>query len=296
MKLAMEIISALLVGMSVVNAAPLERHARADEKDKDKDKEKYGTCPPLKFTADERVWTNYYTTSAFGMGDFEYEYIMRGQADMQPLAEIVAEKASDFEEYMEDKNGNFVVLNTLGHVDPFYSMLWKLNAVTAPILMAPYWVERTVENEAAWDEWWNALHELAPSGEKTENTCFPSAEYQWFKPWAVTFPTHDAENYPTNWLYMNQTTVDYATTRVWEVALAAQYPPSLTCEVGVEGAAASAGEGVEGLAAVGAVQDTVQNNRIAAQAILDHLDTDCYSMAPVSGQQNRWQISLVDNC
>eukprot|EP00127_Corallochytrium_limacisporum_P002007 Clim_evm7s98 gene=Clim_evmTU7s98 len=520
MNLSLVSMSALLVGMTSGMALPDE----------------LPTCPPLYLIADELAWEGIYKTSVLGKGDNEFEYIMKGDADMQPLAKIVSEKATDFEEYMEGKIGNFVVLDTNGHVDPFYSMLWKLNALTAPILMAPYWVDRTEANEEAWDEWWDAIHDLAPSDEGMENHCFPSSEYLWYKPWAISFPTYDRNGVSLNNQYRNQTTVDYATTRVWEVvtnsevarpdtgiyvntlnqcvstnyaysetiveetgasadhsyessttntreieigasasggflgmefevsttitsgleqtaarsategtsqslsfersiefeaspllrrnsilnvtvwadqtaadvwftgdivyddenagiqawiqgdgiprlgdvydldklvkkdklatpaqikkvvrlamgligaewsdafvnslvspsvrgiahslagnnifmemwecdrsmvpdrkcdeALAAQYPPSLTCEVGVEGAAASAGEGVEGIAEVGRVESSADDDLadtapLAAQAILDHLDTDCYTMAPVSGSKNRWQISLGDNC
>eukprot|EP00127_Corallochytrium_limacisporum_P000186 Clim_evm3s7 gene=Clim_evmTU3s7 len=205
MKLNSHTVCVFLVSITVAESAPAAQPAN------------FAECPHLISTANTTAWEGVLRTAVWGRGEWGFEYIMHGHADMTPLAKIVVQQGTDFEDYMEDKAGNFAILDYNGFVDPFYSLLWKLNALTAPILMAPYEIERTEKNAADWDAWWYALHDLTPSNEGMEARCFKDAQEKWFKPWAVTFPSFMNVTAPLNHQYQNQTSFDYATTRVWEV-------------------------------------------------------------------------------
>eukprot|EP00127_Corallochytrium_limacisporum_P002192 Clim_evm86s108 gene=Clim_evmTU86s108 len=202
MKLNIQSVCALVASFNVAQGAPVEMSRRQTDLRRE--------CPTLLYTANTSAWNGRMART------LDYEYIMRGHADMQPLAQIVVDEGTHFEEYIEDKIGNFVVLDNNGMVDPFYSMIWKLNALTAPILMAPYQIERTNANSGAWDEWWDALQDLTPADEGMEALCSRDAQDKRFKPWAVTFPSFMDNSHPINDQYRNQT-ADYAMSRVWEV-------------------------------------------------------------------------------
>eukprot|EP00127_Corallochytrium_limacisporum_P000886 Clim_evm1s30 gene=Clim_evmTU1s30 len=138
-------------------------------------------CPDSEYVAEPSVWDGTLT-----FGDLEFEAIMKGAADMRPLSQIVATEATDFENLMSDKALNFNLLDSNGRPHVFYSLLWKLNALTAPILMAPYNIERTPSNADTWDAWWNALHDLTPTS--GEYPCVENGMDKAFKPLAVAFP------------------------------------------------------------------------------------------------------------
>eukprot|EP00127_Corallochytrium_limacisporum_P002057 Clim_evm45s99 gene=Clim_evmTU45s99 len=187
-------------------------------------------CPTLEMTADASIWDDDGNNQV--TQDFDFFLIMNGLADMRPLSQFIVDQGTDFEEYMLDRVGNFQVLNsTSGDIDPWSSVLWKLNALTGPILASPYQINRTDENADMWDAWWNALQDLSPS-DTSQAYCDPNAQDSSFKPWAVGFPQNQAfivleaimgavQCVPiigpsVNSAYSQQP-VDYLLTRVWDI-------------------------------------------------------------------------------
>eukprot|EP00127_Corallochytrium_limacisporum_P002013 Clim_evm1s99 gene=Clim_evmTU1s99 len=213
MKLNMLTSSAYLLGITVVQAAPVEKTRRQSE-----------ACEGPQFPA-ELVNDSLWSLNLFDPSEYNtWMYLMNGMVDLRPLAKIVADKGTEFEEFMGEKVGNFVVtpvdadtnpyyLAPNGKVDPWLSMVYKLNAVTGPVLMAPFNVERTEANAGDWDSWWNALQDISP-------TNFSGAEYYCapkdpgYRPWSVSFPVVVGTS---NYDYRRQQTVDYTTSRVWDV-------------------------------------------------------------------------------
>eukprot|EP00127_Corallochytrium_limacisporum_P001746 Clim_evm83s77 gene=Clim_evmTU83s77 len=213
MKLNMLTSSACLLGITVVQAAPVEKTRRQSP-----------PCAGPQFPTElinESIWN----LNLFDPFDNNlWMYLMNGMVDLRPLAKIVSEKGTEFEEYMSEMVGNFVVtpvdadtnpyyLAPNGQVDPWLSMIFKLNAVTGPVLMAPFNVERTEANAGDWDSWWNALQDILPTNfSAAEYFCAPrDPEY---KPWSVSFPLVEGT---ANYDYRRQQTVDYATSRVWDL-------------------------------------------------------------------------------
>eukprot|EP00127_Corallochytrium_limacisporum_P004317 Clim_evm262s157 gene=Clim_evmTU262s157 len=133
--------------------------------------------------------------------DRDFYAIMNGFADMSALSQFIIDQGTDFEDYMSDKAGNFQVLNESGDIDPWNSLLWKLNALCGPVLALPFYINRTDDNAEDWDTWWNALQDLTPSNEPTtvqfSNSsifvqgypCYSNAESPDFVPLAVSFPS-----------------------------------------------------------------------------------------------------------
>eukprot|EP00127_Corallochytrium_limacisporum_P002788 Clim_evm1s141 gene=Clim_evmTU1s141 len=173
-----------------------------------------GYCPEILYTADVNIWDDIYNLHQV-IEDLNFFHVMNGSADMRPLSQFVISQGTAFEDYMAERMGNFQVLDlTTGSIDPWKSMLWKLNALAGPILAAPYEIDRTDANADEWDGWYNALHDLTPSG-VLESDCNADAHDPSFKPWAVGFPAYlDSQSKEVNLLYAGQK-ANFVETRVW---------------------------------------------------------------------------------
>eukprot|EP00127_Corallochytrium_limacisporum_P000895 Clim_evm1s31 gene=Clim_evmTU1s31 len=143
----------------------------------------WGSCPLRDFPANITWWDN---SSPDQSTQEYYNWVMAGYVDMTPLSQFVVEQGTDFEDYMSTRMGNFQVMDG-GEYDPWLSLLFKLNLLTNAILGAPFQIQRTNDNADAWDAWWNALHDLPPSGE-LKAFCDSNAQDPSFTPWTVGFP------------------------------------------------------------------------------------------------------------
>eukprot|EP00127_Corallochytrium_limacisporum_P002097 Clim_evm2s105 gene=Clim_evmTU2s105 len=200
MMLSMQTSLALLATILVAEAAPatnLRRQAPAPE------------CPALAGAVPTNIWDIRHNAAL-------YESVSKGILDISPVAMLVNTLNTDLEAHMVGRMGNFEAVDREGAAHPFASMLYKLNALTAPILMAPYFVQNSEKNSAAWDAWWNALQELTPAGE-LEAYCHPDAQDPSYVPRTVAFPLVNINNEPLNAQYSGQTTGEHATSIVWDV-------------------------------------------------------------------------------
>eukprot|EP00127_Corallochytrium_limacisporum_P007130 Clim_evm3s243 gene=Clim_evmTU3s243 len=178
-KLNIRAVHALLVLATVSHAArvPMSRRETSDP-----------SCPFILYTANGSLWDY---NGDHGVLE-EFDYVMDGYMDMRPLSKFIVEQGTDFEAYMASRMGNFQVLYTDGvTIDPWNSVLWKLNALTGPVLLTGFEVDRTDENGDTWDAWWNALQDLIPT--ELAAYCDPNAQDKSFKPWAVAFPLYIIE-------------------------------------------------------------------------------------------------------
>eukprot|EP00127_Corallochytrium_limacisporum_P001781 Clim_evm7s81 gene=Clim_evmTU7s81 len=205
MKVNIQATSAFLVTATVVQAASVSRRA-VDP----------ASCPSILNTANTTIWDDpLHIGQVFQ--DLNFFYVLNGSTDMRPLSQFIIQQGTDFESYMQDKMGNFQVIDlTNGFIDPWNSFLWKLNTVAGPILAAPYQIERTAANSDAWDAWFSALKDLTPDGQ-LDAYCDSNADDESFAPWAVGFPAYlDSRLKEVNEAFSTQP-VNVLATRVWEV-------------------------------------------------------------------------------
>eukprot|EP00127_Corallochytrium_limacisporum_P000297 Clim_evm12s10 gene=Clim_evmTU12s10 len=142
-------------------------------------------------------WTGWATNETTWNGylpEKDVNATIGGVLDIRELAQVVAEQGSNFEDYIGGRLGNFSVQKSDGQIDGWRSFLFKLNAVTAPALMAPYYVERTEENAEKWDDWWDSLQALFPAnqtdktGKSMRGFCDGNATSKDYIPRQVSFP------------------------------------------------------------------------------------------------------------
>eukprot|EP00127_Corallochytrium_limacisporum_P000095 Clim_evm2s4 gene=Clim_evmTU2s4 len=143
-------LAAIVLGMAMVSAYPMTSRSAGGACENEEDPD---------FTdweADLSFWEE-------DIPDSFKDAIIGGVVDIQVLAKEVARLGTDFENYMSPRMGNFAVPSKHDKVwSPWRSLLYKLNAVTCPVLMAPYFVPETPENKERRDAWMNALHDLFP--------------------------------------------------------------------------------------------------------------------------------------
>eukprot|EP00127_Corallochytrium_limacisporum_P002429 Clim_evm1s120 gene=Clim_evmTU1s120 len=87
-------------------------------------------------------WTGWATNETTWNGylpEKDVNATIGGVLDIRELAQVVAEQGPSFEDYIGGRLGNFSVQKSDGQIDGWRSFLFKLNAVTAPALMAPYY-------------------------------------------------------------------------------------------------------------------------------------------------------------
>eukprot|EP00127_Corallochytrium_limacisporum_P002910 Clim_evm89s142 gene=Clim_evmTU89s142 len=185
--------AALLASIILVDGAPAAISRRQATQDP-------LYCPSPREVADPSIWEPWYSVP-----DNKFMWAMSGQMDMREMSKYVKDTASDFEDFMSRKLGNFAVVDgQTGYVDEFKSLLWKLNAVVGPLLMGPYNIERTNSNAVEWDEWWDALKDLT-AADGMEAYCNPDANDKDYKPWAVSFPwVFNDYSHPINYQYRHQ--------------------------------------------------------------------------------------------
>eukprot|EP00127_Corallochytrium_limacisporum_P001655 Clim_evm1s76 gene=Clim_evmTU1s76 len=181
-------------------------------------------CPQPRITPDVDIWEE----RADEINFFDYLYILSGTADMTQLSEFIAEKSTDFEDYMWRRKGNLQYLRSGTEIDEWKSMMWTLNVLTGPLLAAPYHIDRTNSNADDWDAWWNAIHDLTPydrtSPVNETVRCDTDALQQDFKPKAIGFPVYLLQflfsNIPTTLplLTVTEQKSDTITGRVWDVS------------------------------------------------------------------------------
>eukprot|EP00127_Corallochytrium_limacisporum_P002191 Clim_evm85s108 gene=Clim_evmTU85s108 len=211
MKLLFEYIFAYLLVIALVMAAPAQEgpnDARNVDLAGAQSSMNLDLCPRFQWKANETFWQGI-------LPDRDRNILEQGYLDLRPLAKIVSDKGTEFEEYIQDRMGNFVRTLANGFVDPWNSLLYKLNALTAPILMAPYNVPRTSGNAAQWDAWFNALQDLYPAG-SLRNHCHPNATSPDYRPWNVAFPRNLTSTNPQNEIYASQP-MKLVNSRIWEV-------------------------------------------------------------------------------
>eukprot|EP00127_Corallochytrium_limacisporum_P000292 Clim_evm7s10 gene=Clim_evmTU7s10 len=145
-----------------------------------------GLCPTANYTANVSIWDVDGDQSEASY----YPWVMNGYADMRALSQFIAQQGADFEDYMGTRVGHFQVLDPdTGNIDPWNSLIFKLNVLTGPILAAPYEIERTSANADDWDAWWEAVHALSPANYSATANCDSSATSSSFKPYAISFPS-----------------------------------------------------------------------------------------------------------
>eukprot|EP00127_Corallochytrium_limacisporum_P005592 Clim_evm12s208 gene=Clim_evmTU12s208 len=125
---------------------------------------------------------------------WDKDAMIGGILDIRPLAEEVANMGTDFEDYISPFMGDFGVTSKYDNVwSPWRTFLHKLNAVTCPVMMAPYYVDRTPDNADLWDSWFDALHALFPknqiyNGVPMKAACVEGSDSKDVIPRFVAFP------------------------------------------------------------------------------------------------------------
>eukprot|EP00127_Corallochytrium_limacisporum_P000291 Clim_evm6s10 gene=Clim_evmTU6s10 len=112
-------------------------------------------CPSKNYTADVSVWD---FDGDQGKSSY-FPWVMNGYADMRPLSQFIIQQGTKFEQYMGTRVGNFQVLDAkTDNIDPWNSLLFKLNALAGPILAAPYEIEHRTKSSAHKQTLSNGMH------------------------------------------------------------------------------------------------------------------------------------------